>query len=76
LADGSFEQYFSNGTYRWFAAPASNNESAEQYAFRVVKSEFFNGTKTATFANGTVVQYRPDGSMIYIVKPTSFFITR
>jgi len=53
--DGSIEKFFSNGTSQWFAPLPGKNESAEQFAFRVTFTESFNGTKTLTYANGTVV---------------------
>lgn len=38
--------------------------------------EYFNSTKTLTFANGTVINYLSNGTMREIVKPKSLFITR
>ena len=74
--DGSFEKFLSNGTSYWYAPPPSKNETAEQFAFRVTIVEIFNGSKTLTFANGTVVMYQPNGEMIVKVPPKSLFITR
>lgn len=75
-SDGSFEKSFSNGTSIWYAPPPSKNESAEQFAFRIIMIEYFNGSKTLSFANGTVVMYQQNGPMIVKVQPKSLFITR
>jgi len=75
-SDGSFEKSFSNGTSYWFAPPPSTNETAEQFAFRINMIEYFNGTKTLTYANGTVINFLSNGTMRVIVAPSSLFITR
>lgn len=74
--DGSLEKFLSNGTSFWYAPPPSKNETAEQFAFRVTMVEYFNGSKTLTFANGTVVMYQTNGQMIVKVQPKSYLVTR
>ncbi len=74
--DGSFEKFFSNGTNIYYAPPASKNETAEQFAFRVVMVEAFNNSKTLTFANGTVIMYLLNGTMVVKVPPKSLIVTR
>lgn len=74
--DGSFEISYSNGSYLYIGPPGNKNETAEQFAFRIIKIESFNGTKTVSWANGTIAKYRSDGTMSFVVKPTSLFVTR
>ena len=75
--DGSFTRYFSNGTKVWFGAPPSVNETAEIKAFRIfsIRSEP-TGQNIYTYANGTVAVFNGTVFVNYIVRPTSFFVTR
>ena len=75
--DGSYFRFFSNGTYQWFGAPPSANETAEIKAFRIksINSEP-NGMQTIYYANGTVALYNGTDFVRYIVAPTSYFVTR
>jgi antitoxin component YwqK of YwqJK toxin-antitoxin module len=75
--DGSYFRYFSNGTQQWFAAPLTGDETAEIKAFRInsINSEP-NGIQTFFYANGTVAVFNGSKFVKYLVKPTSFFVTR
>ena len=75
--DGSYFRFFSNGTQQWFAAPPTTNETAEIKAFRInsIISEP-NGIQTFFYANGTVAVFNATDFVKYLVKPTSFFVTR
>jgi hypothetical protein len=75
--DGSYFRFFSNGTQQWFAAPPTTNETAEINAFRInsIISEP-NGNQTFFYANGTVAVFNATDFVKYLVKPTSFFVTR
>jgi hypothetical protein len=75
--DGSFTRSFSNGTKVWFGPPPSINETAEIRAFRIISIRFEpSGQSTYTFANGTVALFNGTIFVGYIVRPTSFFVTR
>jgi len=75
--DGSYFRFFSNGTYQWFGAPPSANETAEIKAFRIksINSEP-NGMQTIYYANGTVALYNGTEFVRCIVQPTSYLVTR
>ena len=75
--DGSYFRYFSNGTQQWFSAPPTANETAEIKAFRInsINSEP-DGVQTFFYANGTVAVFNGTDFVRYIVKPTSYFVTR
>ncbi len=75
--DGSYFKYFSNGTQQYFGAPPTANETAEIKAFRIksINSEP-DGIQTFYYANGTVAVFNGTDFVKYLVKPTSYFITR
>ena len=75
--DGSYTRQFSNGTWQYFAAPPTGNETAEMKAFRInrINSEP-DGIQTFYYANGTVAVFNGTDFVKYIVAPTSYFVTR
>jgi hypothetical protein len=75
--DGSFAKVFTNGTKVWFGGPPPKTETPEMKAFRIVSIRSDpDGMQTFFFANGTVALYNGTEFVGYLVKPTSYFVTR
>jgi hypothetical protein len=72
--DGSQQINYSNGSSVWLAPPPPKNESAEQFASRVIRIDAFNLTKIVAYANGTVANFTNGTLAGYIVAPPKGFL--
>jgi len=74
--DGSQTINYSNGTSIFIGTPPVKDETPEQFAQRIVRTESFNGTKTVTYANGTVAVFVNEVFSFYRVAPQQLFVSR